>query len=66
MNPIYENELQQKIHDTKEQKNNIQIEFNLEQIEIEYLLCNTSTKTYETKITKHLETIKIKTQNENQ
>jgi len=49
----------------KKQNNNIQIELNPEQIEIEYLLCNTIIKTYATKITKHLEKIKIKTQNEN-
>jgi hypothetical protein len=49
MNPFYEddieNELQQNIHDIKEQNNNIQTKFNLEQIKIEYLLCNTSIKT---------------------
>jgi len=69
MNPFYEddieNELQQNIHDIKEQNNNIQTKFNLEQIKIEYLLCNTSIKTYVNEIKKHLETKKIKTKNEN-
>jgi hypothetical protein len=50
MNPLYEddieNKLQQNIHDIKEQNNNIQTKFSHEQIEIEYLLCNTSIKTY--------------------
>ncbi len=61
----YWNELQQNIHDIKEQNNNIQTKFSIEQIKIEYLLCNTSIKTYVNEITKHLETIKIKTKNEN-
>jgi hypothetical protein len=69
MNPLYdddiENEFQQNVHDIKEQNNNIQTELSLEQIKIEYLLCNTSIKTYVIEIKKHLETIQIKTQNEN-
>ncbi len=56
MNPFYEDdieiELQQNIHDIKEQNNNIQTKFSREQIKIEYLLCNTSTKTYLIQITK--------------
>jgi hypothetical protein len=42
MNPLYEddieNELQQNIHDIKEQNNDIQTKLSPEQIEIEYLL----------------------------
>jgi hypothetical protein len=57
MNPLHEddieNELQQNIHDIKEQNNNIQAKLSHEQIEIEYQLCNKSTKTYVTEITKH-------------
>jgi hypothetical protein len=64
MNPLYEddieNELQQNILDIKEQNNNIQIDFNPKQIEVEYILCNTSIKTYVTKITKHLKINKNK------
>jgi hypothetical protein len=69
MNPFYEddieNKLQQNIHYIKEQNINIQIKFSLEQILIEYLLCNTIIKTYATEITKHIEIMKRKTQNEN-
>jgi hypothetical protein len=58
MNPLYEddieNELQQNIHDIKEQNINIQIKLNPKQIEIEYLLCNTSIKTCVIEITKKL------------
>jgi hypothetical protein len=67
--PLYEddieNEFQQNIHDIKEQKKNIQTKFIHEKIEIKYLLCNTSITTHVIKITKHLETMEIKTQNEN-
>ncbi len=58
MNPFYEddieNKLQQNIHYIKEQNINIQIKFSLEQILIEYLLCNTIIKTYAIEITKHI------------
>jgi hypothetical protein len=56
MNPLYEDdiELQQNVHDIKEQNNNIQIKLSHEQIEIEYLLCNTSIKFYVIEIKKHL------------
>ncbi len=69
MNPLYEddieNELEQNAHDIKEQNNNIQTKFSHEQIEIEYLLCNTSIKTYVTEITKHLEFFFKKNENFN-
>jgi len=48
MNSFYEddieNELQQNIHDVKEPNKNIK-RLDLEQIKVEYFLCNTSTKT---------------------
>jgi hypothetical protein len=57
MNPLYEddiqNKLKQNIHDIKEQNNNIQTKFSHEQIEIEYSLWNTSTKTYVIQIEIH-------------
>ncbi len=53
------------IHNIKEENNNIQTKLNHEQLEIEYVLCNKSIKTNVTEITKCLETMKIKTQNEN-
>jgi len=46
------------IHNIKEQNNNIQRKFNHEQLEIEYVLCNTSIKTNVIEITKCLETMK--------
>jgi hypothetical protein len=53
------------IHNIKEQNNNIQTKLNHEKIKIEYILCNTIIKTYVIEITKRLETMEIKTQNEN-
>lgn len=49
-----ENEPNRNIHDIKKQNNDIQIDINFEQIKIEYLLCNTSTKTYVTEIRTNL------------
>jgi hypothetical protein len=58
MNSLYEddieNEFQRNVYDIKEQNINVQIKLNPEQINIEYLLCNTIIKTYVTEITKHL------------
>jgi hypothetical protein len=53
MNPLYEDDIENEL----QQNNNIQTKFIYEQIEIEYLLCITSTKMYVIEITKHLETI---------
>jgi hypothetical protein len=69
MNPLYEddieNELEQNVRDIKEQNNNIQTKFSHEQIEIEYLLCNTTIKTYVIEITKHLKFFLKKNENIN-
>jgi hypothetical protein len=59
MHLLYEDEIKnepnQNIHDIKKQNNDMQTNISPKQIKIEYLLCNTNTKTYVTKITTNLE-----------
>jgi hypothetical protein len=60
--PLYDDELkstiEENIHNTQVQQNDVKIKIKNENIEIKYMLCNASTTCYVFEITKTLEFIK--------
>ncbi len=64
--PLYDDELkntlEEDIHNIMIQQNDIEKQYGCENIEIQYMLCNTCMISYVTKITKSLESMKNKKQ----
>jgi hypothetical protein len=58
--PLYYDELKNTLEDNMIQQNDIEKQYGCENIEIEYMLCNTCMISYVTKISKHLESMKNK------